>query len=395
MENMEKKKTIFKTIKISLIVLCSLVGVFILTISTYLIYVIATYYRIDDNQILEIENNQKSIVPIDEELTFTCYNIGFGAYSSQFTFFLDEGINADGSSSWGYYSKGLSYDDVFKNTTGSIEAIKNLDSDFYAIQEVDVDSDRAYHINQQKMIQKQMTNYAETFAINFHSAYLAYPLYDNHGKSLAGLQTLSKYHIENSIRKSFVVSNAFPDKFFDLDRCFSVNVIPVENEKKMILINSHMSAYDEGGIIRNQQLKQLNEYLLNEYQNGNYIIVGGDFNHDLLTYNPKYNYTKSNLPFSDTYTQLQPNWLSFMFEEDGTCNFDSRFAIYVDDSTPSLRGADCIYEPGKTFVCTVDGFIVSDNVEVIGVKTHQTTDTTTDMFAFSDHQPTTLTFKLS
>ena len=43
-----------------------------------------------------------------------------------------------------------------------------------------------------------------------------------------------KYHIENSIRKSFVVSNAFPDKFFDLDRCFVVNRLNIDGTDKQL-----------------------------------------------------------------------------------------------------------------------------------------------------------------
>ena len=44
--------------------------------------------------------------------------------------------------------------------------------------------------------------------------------------------------------------------------------------------------------------------------------------------------------------------------------------------------------PGKTFVVIVDGFIVSDNVEVVDC---QQVD---EGFAASDHNPVVMTFKL-
>ena len=52
--------------------------------------------------------------------------------------------------------------------------------------------------------------------------------------------------------------------------------IPVTNGHKLILINSHMSAYDKGGKMRVKQLRLLNSVMESEYKKGNYVIVGGD-----------------------------------------------------------------------------------------------------------------------
>ena len=49
----------------------------------------------------------------------------------------------------------------------------------------------------------------------------------------------------------------------------------------MVLVNSHMSAYDEGGVIRSQQLEMLTSFMAEEYKKGNWVIIGGDFNHVL------------------------------------------------------------------------------------------------------------------
>ena len=158
---MKNKNNILKALKIIGICLGSLLGVFVLTIGTYFVYVIATYYRIEDNLKLDVKNNKEGIVSINESLTITSYNIGFGAYSKEYSFFLDEGIDVDGTLLYGHYGKGISYEDVLKNTKGSIDVLKELDSDFVFVQEVDQDSDRAYHINQQKMIEEQEAKIAE------------------------------------------------------------------------------------------------------------------------------------------------------------------------------------------------------------------------------------------
>ena len=55
---------------------------------------------------------------------------------------------------------------------------------------------------------------------------------------------------------------------------------------------------------------------------------------------------------------------------------------------PSCRNADGEYHEGQ-YVVTVDGFIVSDNVNVL-----QSTVIDTG-FAYSDHNPVRLTFSLA
>lgn len=43
------------------------------------------------------------------------------------------------------------------------------------MQEVDVDSDRSYHINQESEFESAFQFYDKTFGINYDSAYLFYP----------------------------------------------------------------------------------------------------------------------------------------------------------------------------------------------------------------------------
>lgn len=384
-------KTFFKAFGISIAVL---LGVILLALGSYVLYVSIQYYRIEDNQKLEINSNQSDVVKTNEELTFTSYNIGFGAYSHDYSFFLDKGYDKDGKLVTGKHSRAYNKDSVIYNTKGAISIMDNLKSDFYAIQEVDYDSTRSYKVNQIEMIREAFPDFASTYALNFHSAYLCYPLNEMHGKNNAGLLTLSKYKMTNAIRKSYEISTAFFDKFFDLDRCFSVNEIEVENGKKLILINSHMSAYDEGGMIRNKQIEQLNNFMLEEYNKGNYVVVGGDFNHDLLTYNPDYDYTKEKIPFDDIISQKSPDWVSYMFSEDGTSKIDSHFKIKAAADNPTVRGCEAGYVDGFTYVNSVDGFIISDNIECISVSGLNSSDLYTNRFAYSDHQATTLKFKL-
>ena len=71
-------------------------------------------------------------------------------------------------------------------------------------------------------------------------------------------------------------------KLVDLDRCYSVSRVPMENGRELVLYNLHLSAYTSDGTIATEQLQMLCADMLAEYENGNYCVAGGDFNKDLL-----------------------------------------------------------------------------------------------------------------
>ena len=49
---------------------------------------------------------------------------------------------------------------------------------------------------------------------------------------------------------SFLSTALFITKFTDLDRCFLISRLGLDNGKELVLINVHLSAYDQGGTIR-------------------------------------------------------------------------------------------------------------------------------------------------
>lgn len=370
-----------------------LVGVIVLGAGGYVGYIILSYDRIGDID-LEVESKANlQTVSLNEKYSISTYNIGFGAYSQDFTFFLDTGYDENGEETCGYYSTAKSKEEVEFNVNGSINTIKKLDCDFVLLQEVDIKSTRSYKINQNEMFKKDFVNYDNVFAYNFDTAYLPYPLYDMHGKALAGLSTFSKYQIEKANRVEYTISDSL-SKLFDIDRCFSVSIVNVENGKDLYIVNSHMSAYDKGGTIREKQIQELNEFLSKCKENGDYVIVGGDFNHDLLTYNPDYDYTNSNRVFNNTLKD--PDWVASYFDENGKSPLIDGYKVVASDNVPTCRNNDIEWNPDKTYVCAVDGFIVSSNIEIVEHYNVETKNgnLNLDGFAYSDHQPAYLEFKL-
>ena len=57
--------------------------------------------------------------------------------------------------------------------------------------------------------------------------------------------------------------------------------MPVDNGKELVIFELHMSAYGNSDAIREGQIRMLSEDMQKEYEAGNYVICGGDFNHDL------------------------------------------------------------------------------------------------------------------
>ena len=379
------KKLLFSTLLILL--------VFVFLAGGYCGYIIISYDRIGNINLDITSNSNNEKVELGTTYSATTYNIGFGAYSQDYTFFLDTGYDIDGNETCGYYSTARSKEEALFNINGSVETIKGLNPDFVLLQEVDVKSTRSYKINQNQMFIDGLQNYDNVFACNFDTAFLPYPLYDMHGKAYAGLSTFSKYKILNAYREEYTISDTLA-KLFDIDRCFSVSEVEVENGKKLFIVNSHMSAYDKGGTIREQQITELNEFLSSCKEQGNYVIVGGDFNHDLITNNPSYGYNNENRAFDNVLKD--PDWVASYFDENGNSPLIDGYDVVASDNVPTCRNNDIEWNPDLTYKCVVDGFIVSENVEVTVQYNVETKNGSLgiDGFAYSDHQPAYIEFKL-
>lgn len=371
-------------VKIIAITLACVIGAVALIIGGYVGYVAVQYYRIEDNFVLQTENVIERKAGLNRSYTVMTYNTGFGAYSPDYSFFMDTGVMDDGTEVVGKYAKGRDKADVKKNVDGQTDIIKNADADFYFLQEVDEKADRSYGINMKGVFSAAFENRSATYAENFHTANLFYPFNDPIGRTDAGMLTLSSYNIQSAVRRSFPLTDNFIDKLFDLDRCFAVHYLPLEgSDKFLVLINLHMSAYDKGGAVRAQQLEMLNGVLKEERAKGNYVVAGGDFNHCLIA--DYFDSDEQALSHFESRQQV-PEWVKNSVLHNS--ELAEGFRIASDKDVATCRGADIPYEKGVNYTNTIDGFIVSDNVEVVAVNTLNTE------YAFSDHNPVVLKFAL-
>lgn len=120
-----------KVIKITGIILLALV----IVLAAYIIYLYASYHRIPDNQELQVEEISQNTeagneLTTEKNYSALTYNIGFGAYTPDFSFFMD-----GGKSSWA-----KSKDSVKETIKGAGELVASKDPDFALVQEIDLDA---------------------------------------------------------------------------------------------------------------------------------------------------------------------------------------------------------------------------------------------------------------
>lgn len=357
-----------KTLKVALKVFIALLLVLILVAVAYLSYVVFSYKRIPDNQVLTVEQTGKTeALTIGQSYTAIIQNLGFGAYTQDFTFFMD-----GGTESWA-----KSKESVIDCINTAADKVTEYSPDFILFQEVDFDSTRSYHVDQKQMLLERFGGYSSAFAVNYNSAFLFYPFNQPHGASKSGILTLSKYNISSSLRRSLPISESF-SKFLDLDRCYSVSRVPVENGKELVIYNVHLSAYGGSDEIRTAQMTMLFNDMKTEYEKGNYCVCGGDFNHD---------FTGDSTQKLNGGQEVDFGWAQ-PFPDDLLPDCINKCTDYEGETFVSTcRNCDIPYEEGN-FTIIVDGFLVTENVEAVLVKNIKTD------FVYSDHNPVYLEFIL-
>ncbi len=357
MENTKRKKIIVRAV-------CITLAVILLIPISYLLYVVFSYRRVEDFQTLTVANERTEKAPVGEELKLVTYNVGFGAYSADYSFFMDGGEHA----------RALSEEAVSANIGGAIQTVNKENPHFALFQEVDTDGTRSYHIDQSNLFAAGFASYTSVFAQNYDSAYLFYPFHQPIGANRSGIMTFSSYQIASATRRSLPIEDSLY-KFLDLDRAYSVSVIPTSGERSLVLYNVHLSAYTSDGTIADEQLKMLCADMEAEYQKGNYAVAAGDFNKDMLGDSSKY-FTR----VEGDFTWAQPL---------NTALLPDCIKSYSGTNAPSCRNADSPYRAdGTDFVLSVDGVLLTDNVQLISCETVDVG------FAYSDHNPVSVRFLL-
>ena len=276
----------------------------------------------------------------------------------------------------GVSSRPKNNDVVKENIKGINSFLSGIESDFFLFQEVDRNSARTFKMDEAKVLNLTLLDFESYFTPNFKVFFVPVPFFNPIGKVCSGLLTQSKVSSQASIRVRLPGQFSWPKKLFHLKRCMLVSKHNIkDSERKLVVINLHLTAYDKGDV-RKQQMDYLKEFVLAEYKKGNFVVVGGDWNQRMLGIEMKQfgNYT------------TDENYLTWAKEIDKDWTPEGWKWIF-DKTVPSVRNNESAYVKGKNFTTVIDGFFVSPSVEVVSVKTFDLG------FEFSDHNPVIVKLK--
>jgi endonuclease/exonuclease/phosphatase family metal-dependent hydrolase len=168
-----------------------------------------------------------------------------------------------------------------QNLNKVIYELKKVNADILAFQEIDYDSNRSYHVDQQFELSKLGYPYYGK-SINWDKKYVPYPYYPfsmHFGRILSGQSILSKFPILETERIELTrnENNFFYYDSFYLDRLAQVSKIKILNQT-LVLINVHLEAFDKA--TRMLQMRQVKNTYIKYYRKFPTILLG-DFNSDV------------------------------------------------------------------------------------------------------------------
>ena len=320
-----------------------------------LLWAVAAEYRPKAEELIEENKHAQEVA---DEFTIAAWNIGYAGMNAEMDYFLDGGKQVR-----------TTKEQTQRNLQSITATLTSLSADFFLLQEVDENSKRSYYTNEFLQIANSLSDYHLSKAYNFKTRFVPIPITNPIGKVQAGLLTLSKATPIQVKRYAYPDVTPLPKRLFDLKRCFMVSEFKTQNGKNLYIINTHNSAFDNGET-RKKEMEHLCTLAENFFQQGNYVVVGGDWNQVPPDY-----------PTTPTTPQYTPYRMPQELLPEG-------WQVVYDKLTESMCFANEPYIKNRTLTATVDFFLVSPNVKTLEVITHNLN------FEHSDHNPVAARFAL-
>lgn len=289
----------------------------------------------------------------EETLDLMIWNLGYGGLGRESDFIADGGTH--------YFPPSR------EAARNNVEAIARFVSDNGAddqvilLQEIAHGGPVNFWVDLKARIDQALNGRDSVFFADFKTRLMPWPLAMTHGQAI-----YSAYRIESA---DVVPLPAEDGSIFGVKRRYASVVarLPIDGAPNGWTIASvHLAAFDPDASVRTRQLRKLLTWAEGEYLRGQHVILGGDWNLELLQTH-----------FPNTTDERFLFWL-FPFPQDA---LPEGWRIAADARVPSVRTNYQPYVAGENYVTTIDGFIVSPNVAVESVAG-------VDLgFRNTDHQP--------
>ncbi len=302
------------------------------------------------------EDLQRTVAPdlteAGDTLDILIWNIGYGGLGAGSDFFADGGESTFPPSRR-----------AVRNNVAGIESflISQQDADVVLIQELARAGPVNYWIDARARVEHALRDRDVVAFADFRTRLLPWPLRMDHGQGI---------YAQRRVESADVVALPAEDSgFLGVRRRYASPFVHLAGIENWTIASVHLAAFDDDAAVRTGQLRALMAWAQREYESGRHVVIGGDWNLQLVE-----------TDFPHTTDERFLFWL-FPFPNDA---LSEGWRIAADGDIPSVRTNHKPYVAGENYVTTIDGFVVSPNVDILDVHGFDLG------FAHSDHQPVRL-----
>jgi len=217
-----------------------------------------------------------------------------------------------------------------------------------------VDSKRSYGVDEAQVIAQALPDHSTSFATNYRSPFVPAPLSDPMGLVHSGLLSMSRLGWTSATRLQLPGDFTWPVRIFHLKRCAHELRMAAPDGKDWVILHVHLSAFDKGGELRNQQMAFLKKRMLRLHAEGHHVVLLGDWNHAPPGMTLDHFPHKAERP--SWHQQVPADWTP------------AGWTWAYDAKVPSLRANSTPYRPGETFVTTVDALLLAPDIELVELR---------------------------
>ncbi len=185
---------------------------------------------------------------VGETYKAVTYNVGFGAYTPDYTFFMD-----GGKSSWAE-----SKESVVETIQGAAQRCRSWIRTSFCWRRWIWTPPAAIMWRRTRCSARALQTIVTIWRSTSILPSCFTPSHSPTESPLSALMTYSRLPITSALRRSLPISESL-SKLVDLDRCYSVSRIPVENGRELVVYTVHLSAYGNSDAVREGQKRMLQE----------------------------------------------------------------------------------------------------------------------------------------
>ncbi|MEO1964079.1 hypothetical protein [Hyphomonas sp.] len=294
--------------------------------------------------------------PANEPLYVMVWNIGYAGLGEESDF------KADG----GEMLRPPGKDVVKKNLAGIQGVLKQAEPDVVLMQELAGPGFLTMGVDVLGGVKDTLADYSMFFSSDIRTRFFPGPMSLKHG-----LGTFMR--VAHEPTEIIRIAEEPGTIMGFIKRRYHVQVTELDvSGQPWVLINVHLSAFDEGANTRMVQLREVLDLADSYYQHGKAVAVGGDWNMRLAP-----------TDFAYTADDSAQFWIHDFPREE----LKDGWQLAIDPAVPSVRTNEQPYEAGRNYTTNIDGLLLSPNVVLESAKGFDLG------FQYTDHQPVLFTLR--